>query len=87
MQSSVSERKRQVGTGRGPGVSFQSPAPHPTYPMPAATQQCRLPGAQWTRSTQGFYWGWFKRTCAWGRFQTPKGRGACLAGASLCNDI
>lgn len=41
MQSNISERKRQAGTGWGPGVSFQSPSSHTTCqaPPPATSQQ------------------------------------------------
>lgn len=48
MQSDVSERKRQAGTGQGPGMSFQSHAPHPHAklphtPIPTTRQQVPSP--------------------------------------------
>ena len=87
MQSSISERKRQAGTGLGPGVSFQSPAPHPHTPSPPPASSA----VSWEPSRHAapgvFTGGWFKGTCVWGMFQTPRGRGAWLAGASLGKDI
>ena len=48
MQSDISERKRQAATGQGPGMSFQSPAPHPHAklphtPIPTTSQQVPSP--------------------------------------------
>ena len=51
MQSNISERKRQAGTGWGPGMSFQSPSSHTTRQAPPATSQQVLSSQEPSRHT------------------------------------
>ena len=89
MQSNISERKRQAGTGWGPGMSFQSPSSHTTCQAPPATSQQVLSSQEPSRHTAPGAFagvGGVTGTCSWGRFQNPRGS-ALLAEASLSTDI
>lgn len=85
MQSSISEEGAKAGTRPETRRELQS-RPTPTHSHHATSQQCRLWGPSRHAAPRVFTGGWFKGLCL-GKVQTPRGRGAWLAGASLVPNI